>query len=236
MDLSIILPVHNQAEHIRRVVQGYHECLQPTGYRYEIILVLNGCTDASEHVCQELSLETPEIHVVTSPPGWGAAVRAGLATARGRVLCYTNSARTSPERLAQFIGYGLRNPGVVIKANRRRHKDSFLRRLGSLLYNVQCRWLFDLPMWDINGTPKAFPAELYPKMNLQRNDDLIDLEFNVRCHQANVEMLEIPVFFTPRHGGRSTTGWTSALRLYTRAFKFWLEEQKKAVPSVHSEN
>lgn len=236
MDLSIILPVHNQAEHIGRVVQSYRDSIRSVAPHFEIILVINGCTDASLEVCQKLSTEAPEIRVITSAPGWGAAVRAGLASAKGHVLCYTNSARTSPERLAQFIGYGLRNPGVVIKANRRRHKDSFLRRLGSLLYNVQCRWLFDLPMWDINGTPKAFPADLFPKMNLQRNDDLIDLEFNVRCQQESVEMLEVPVFFTPRHGGRSTTGWMSALRLYTRAFQFWREEQQKPTRTVPTDH
>ena len=47
-------------------------------------------------------------------------------------------------------------PSVVLKANRR-IRESRRRRLGSLLYNIECRALFDLSVWDINGTPKIFP-------------------------------------------------------------------------------
>jgi hypothetical protein len=43
-----------------------------------------------------------------------------------------------------------------VKANRK-IRDHWSRRLGSLLYNLECRALFDLSVWDVNGTPKVFP-------------------------------------------------------------------------------
>ncbi|MBI4678151.1 MAG: glycosyltransferase family 2 protein [Elusimicrobia bacterium] len=225
--LSVILPVLNQAVHIGEVVEGYRAVLLTLNVPFEMILVVNGSRDDSLAVCSGLAARFPDIVALeSSPPGWGLAVRTGLARARGRLVCYTNSARTDPERLKKFVAYGLRNPGVVIKANRRRHKDSVYRRLGSLLFNVQCRALFDLPMWDVNGTPKVFPGELVPRLDLRFDDDLIDLEFNVRCNALEAEMLEVPVFFTRRHGGRSTTSWRSALKLYWGALRFWLRERR----------
>ena len=47
-------------------------------------------------------------------------------------------------------------PDVVVKANRRSATTGGAG-LGSLLYNLECRALFDLSFWDINGTPKVFP-------------------------------------------------------------------------------
>ena len=49
-----------------------------------------------------------------------------------------------------------------MKANRK-IRDNWRRRLGSLLYNLECRALFDLANWDINGTPKVFPRALRPR-------------------------------------------------------------------------
>jgi len=51
------------------------------------------------------------------------------------------------------------------------------RRAGSLLYNLECRVLLELSVFDVNGTPKVFPAELTELRELRRNDDLIDVEF-----------------------------------------------------------
>lgn len=224
-DLSVILPIYNQADHIESLIEEYVANISQLNNSFELILVVNASKDQSYMICQALSQKIPQVRsIFLRESGWGRAVRVGLAEARGKIVCYTNSARTAPERLCLFLRYGLRNPDVVIKANRRRNKDTYIRRFGSLLYNVLCRLLFDLPMWDINGTPKVFPAPLIEQMNLQFDNDLIDLEFNVRCHQLNVEMLEVPAFFTPRHGGRSTTNLRSAAKLYWGAFRFWLQE------------
>ena len=66
--------------------------------------------------------------------------------------------------------HGLR-PKVVIKANRK-IRESWRRRMGYLLYNLECRALFDLSVWDINGTPKVFPRSFTALLNLARDDDL----------------------------------------------------------------
>src|SRR5206468_11247220 len=94
-EISIVLPVHNQADHIGRLVGDYVDALRPLGRSYEIVLVPNGCRDTTEGVCQALAHEHATVRVVPSAaPGWGHAVRLGLEAARGALLCYANWGRT----------------------------------------------------------------------------------------------------------------------------------------------
>ncbi|MCL4534606.1 MAG: glycosyltransferase [Bacteroidetes bacterium] len=221
--VSIVLPVYNQADHIGSVIEEYQEALVRVPVLCECILVVNGSRDNSLSVCSSLAEKYPNVRVVHSERGgWGLAVNLGLRAARGDLLCYTNSARTSAQDLLLLLLYAIANPGTVIKANRK-IRESWQRRLGSLMYNIECRTLFDLACWDINGTPKIFPRSFDKLLALTRNDDLIDVEFNVVCQREGYPMLEVPIFSTRRHGGRSTTSYRSALRAYRGAYQLWRE-------------
>jgi glycosyltransferase involved in cell wall biosynthesis len=217
--VSVILPVYNQADHLAAVVAEYEEALTRLQNPHEILLVLNGCTDKSPEVASALAGKYVDVHVLHSPrSGWGLAVQQGLQEARGDVLCYTNSARTTGQDLVLALLYAIVYPNVVIKANRK-IRESLRRRLGSLLYNLQCRALFDLPTWDINGTPKVFPRKFSRLLALRSSNDLIDAEFNVVCRREGYPVLELPILSTRRAGGRSTTNLRTALRLYRGAFR-----------------
>jgi glycosyltransferase involved in cell wall biosynthesis len=214
-----VLPVHNQADHLRTTVSGYLDALRTLERPSEIVLVTNACTDRSPAVAAALAQEHENVRTADlARPGWGRAVREGLSMARGDTLCYTNSARTTPEMLSLLLIYEAAYPQVVLKANRK-IRDNWRRRLGSLIYNLECRALFDLPIWDINGTPKVFPRAFGELLSLTRDDDLIDLEFAWVCKRENYPILEVPLLATQRHGGRSTTNYGSALRMYVGAWR-----------------
>ena len=216
---SIVLPVYKQADHIGDVVREYETTLSQI--LHESILVVNGGGDASLDVCRALEAQYGTVRTTYSEQrGWGRAVKLGLKAAKGEVLCYTNAARTHPSDLKQFIRTAIDNPAMVVKARRHRRRP-LRRKLGSLLYNLECRALFALPTWDVNGTPKVFGREVYTAIDLQSDDDLIDLEFNVKCKRLGVPMLEIPIDSRDRRGGGSTTDFRSALRMYRGAFKMW---------------
>lgn len=219
--LSIVLPVYNQADHIGKLIQEYEAALVKVKQPYELILVVNNCRDRSLEVCNTLAEASTTIRVLHSQKGgWGRSVNLGLQAAKGDIICYTNSARTSAEDLSLLLLYGVVYPNVVVKANRK-IRDNWTRRLGSLLYNLECRALFDLSYWDINGTPKVFPRKFDQLLHLASNDDLIDAEFNVICRQENYPVVEVPIFSTRRHSGKSTTNYNSAFKMYTGAYQLW---------------
>ncbi len=219
--VSIVLPVYNQADHIERIVDDYIRTMDNLRHTVEIILVVNGDRDGSWNCCRQLADRHDMVRALRKErPGWGAAVRAGLAIARAQLLCYTNSARTPAHILALHVILGAAHPFLVIKANRRlRHP--MLRRLGSVLYNVECRSLFDLAVWDINGTPKVFHREVLQRLGLREDGDLIDLELVVNCTRLGIQVLEAPIVCAERHGGESTTNYASAVRMYWGAYRMW---------------
>jgi hypothetical protein len=224
MLLSIILPVHNQADHIEQIVRDYEAGLERLSEAHEVLLVTNGCTDNSPAVCNALAAEFATVRVLhTEKRGWGRAVVHGLAAAKGDILCYTNCARTTAQELLLLLVYATIYPRVVVKANRK-IREGTLRRLGSLLYNLECRSLFDLPTWDINGTPKVFPRSYEKLVALTRADDLIDAEFNVICRREGYPVVEVPIFSNRRHGGRSTTNLGSAIKMYAGAYRMWASD------------
>jgi hypothetical protein len=217
---SVVLPVYNQADHIKSVLEEHLAALARLDFPCELLPVINGRRrDLSLEICRDVGRQHPEVRTLCiDQGGWGCAVRHGLSQARGDLLCYTNSARTTAKELLLLLLYGSVHSDSVIKANRK-IRENWKRRLGSLLYNLECRSLFDLPYWDINGTPKVFPSSLSRLTELSRDDDLIDLEFNAICRREGYPVLEVPIFSTTRHSGQSTTKWGSAYRMYYGAFQ-----------------
>jgi glycosyltransferase involved in cell wall biosynthesis len=216
-EVAVVLPVHNQEDHIGGVVESYLRVLQRIGTSVELVLVANACTDTSAEICQELAASHSEVRTLECiEGGWGRAVRAGVAASDAKLIGYANSARTSPKILTLMLSYALAYPNVALKANRR-IRDSTVRRVGSLLYNLECRTLFDVATWDVNGTPKIFPRSFKRLLELRSNGDLIDAEFVLTCKRERYPMIEVPLLATTRLGGRSTTNYRSALRMYRGA-------------------
>jgi glycosyltransferase involved in cell wall biosynthesis len=218
---SIVLPVFNQADHIERTLREYASSLELLPFGFEILPVVNGPRrDRSLEICRAVETELACVRTLCiEAGGWGRAVRTGLAEARGDLLCFTNATRTSGSELASTLDAAAHHPNSVVKATRAAH-DNLKRRLGSSLYNLECRALFNLTCRDINATPKVFPRRLARLLQLSRDDDLLDLEFQVVCREAGYPVLEVPLEGARRTSSPSTTNWRSALRLYAGAYRF----------------
>jgi glycosyltransferase involved in cell wall biosynthesis len=221
--VSVVLPVHKQSDHIATIVSDFTTALRNAGVRFELLLIVNGCppTDTTRDVCATIAEGDSSIRVFEEKlGGWGRAVKRGIREATGDLICYTNSARTTDRDLLISVLYAQGFPESIVKANRR-IRESAARRIGSLLYNIECRTLFDLSVWDINGTPKIFPRKYAPLLELTADGDLIDAEFNVVCREHEYPMIEVPIFSSRRHGGKSTTNYSSALNMYVGAFRLY---------------
>jgi glycosyltransferase involved in cell wall biosynthesis len=215
--LSVVLPCRNQEDHIAEVLKSYSAPL--AGRPYELVVVPNACTDRTPERVREVAAADPAIRVVENPRGgWGLSVLTGLAAARGSVLCYTNSARTDPAHVAAVAGLAVAHAPCIAKV-RREQRGAPLREAGSWLYNLEGRLLFGLAARDVNGTPKAFPREVYEGLRLFSEGDLLDLELLAKAQRRGIRIVELPVAGFRRHGGKSSTNLKTALGLYTGALK-----------------
>lgn len=226
--ISLILPCRNQADHIGELLPRYVRALESIG-DFEIVVVPNKCDDATQTIAEALAARDPRVRVVANPlGGWGRSVRCGLEAARGSVLAYTNTARTNPESLAEFVELYRRQPQSLVKALRVQ-RNAPLREIGSFLYNAEARLLFGLGCGDVNGTPKIFGADFYRSVALTSDGDLLDLELMSLARRKGLAIREIPVAGFKRHGGKSTTTFKSAWNMYMGALRLRLRKSPTAV-------
>ena len=86
--LSVVIPAHNEEGHIEATVQGLADTLRRAGITYEIVVVNDNSSDATERILATLSAADAAVRYVNNPApnGFGLAVRRGLAEFRGEAV------------------------------------------------------------------------------------------------------------------------------------------------------
>ncbi len=90
MKLSIIIPAHNEQNRVGKTLDAYHDFFEKKqkdlrAFSYEIVVVLNGCTDDTLSVVKQRSDEWFEIRIIDIPEaGKGLAVKVGFEDALKR--------------------------------------------------------------------------------------------------------------------------------------------------------
>ena len=128
----------------------------------------------------------------------------------------TRTPRTDPESLPEFVRRHLEQPRTLVKAARNQ-RNAPLREVGSWLYNLEARVLFGVPSRDVNGTPKVFARALYDRLALTQDGDLLDLELIAQAVRLGTTIQDVSTFGFKRHGGKSSTTFRSAWRMYVGA-------------------
>ena len=97
LDVSVILPVHNEAGHLRAEVDRIQAALEASPYSFEIIVVDDGSTDGSLDELADLAA-SGAIRVIrfAENRGSGSARKAGTRAANGRVVVWTDADMTYP--------------------------------------------------------------------------------------------------------------------------------------------
>ncbi len=217
--VSVILPIYNQSSQIEYLFEQYISNLENLNVTWELLFVVNGSKDDSHKKALVFSKQNPNVKTFNlEKGGWGRAVKFGLENAQGELVCYTNSARTVVEDLILVLKCALANDDIVIKTTRV-IRESFVRKIGSILYNYENRKLLGTPLWDVNGTPKVIPAKYLDGLTVISEGDLIDAEIMAKLYRKNVQLVEILITSTKRISGKSTTKFSSALKMYTGLFK-----------------
>jgi glycosyltransferase involved in cell wall biosynthesis len=216
---SVILPLYKQVNHAEHLYNTYTSALDTLGESWELLFIVNGFDDGAADKLRSINTR-PNVKVLyLEVGGWGRAVKYGLAQGTGKYLCYTNSARTEIDDLLMILNYAKVNNDNVVKATRI-IREKMTRKIGSTLYNLECRILYKVPIWDVNGTPKVLPRKVYDQLNITSDDDLIDAEIMIKCVRNKVKIIEIPVISTTRLAGKSTTNYSSAFKMYKGLFRF----------------
>jgi dolichol-phosphate mannosyltransferase len=130
-ELSVVMPVYNEAENIPALHTRLTEVMQAQGAPYELVFVDDGSTDGSLGLLRELSRHGPHMVVVELARNFGhqVAISAGMDFARGdAVVVMDSDLQDPPEVLPQFIAKWQEGYDVVYGVREQR-KESWPMRV-----------------------------------------------------------------------------------------------------------
>jgi glycosyltransferase involved in cell wall biosynthesis len=163
-DLSIIVPLFNEAESLPELCAWTDRVMQEQGLSYEMILVDDGSTDGSWDTVKKLAAENPCLHGICFRRNYGksAALYCGFAKAQGEIVVTMDAdLQDSPEEIPEMVRM-IREEGWDIVSGWKQHrKDNALtKNLPSKLYNATARRITGIKLHDMNCGLKAYRSEV----------------------------------------------------------------------------
>jgi dolichol-phosphate mannosyltransferase len=206
MDLSIVIPVRNEAENIGPLVAEIRAALDG-GAPYEIVCVDDGSTDATAAELRRLVAAGAPLRLVRHARSCGqsAAIRTGVRTARGAwIATLDGDGQNDPGDIPRLWAMArAENAPALIAGWRQKRRDTWLKQLSSKIANgVRGRMLGDATP-DTGCGLKVFRRELF-----------LDLPYFDHMHRflpalvkrAGGRTVSVPVNHRPRASGRSNYG------------------------------
>ena len=167
IDLSLVIPVYNEAENLIELVQRCLNVCRKSSRTFELILVDDGSMDGSSAMITKAAQDNP-VQVVgvllNRNYGQHAAVVAGLAESRGDIVITLDAdLQNPPEEIPKLILEMEKGVDVVgtIRTNRR---DSFFRKFSSGLVNSMVRRATGVMMHDYGCMLRAYRRPIVDAM------------------------------------------------------------------------
>ena len=168
-ELSIVVPLYNEAESLPPLVKQLLAALRPLERSFELVLVDDGSSDDTAAVLRHLAAQTPELVAVLLRRNYGQtpAMSAGFDASRGALIVtldgdLQNDPADIPlllERLEQ--GYDL-----VSGWRHQRQDPAMSRKLPSRVANRLIARVTGVRLHDYGCSLKAYRRELVEDMNL----------------------------------------------------------------------
>ena len=205
-ELSIVVPVFNEAENIGPLVEAVRTALGDE-LTWELLLVDDGSTDGSRVVARALGRTDARIRLVPLARNFGqtAAMQAGFDAATGRVVVSMDGdLQNDPADIPKLIekldeGYDL------VAGYRVDRKDALLtRKVPSWIANRIIARLTGVSIRDNGCSLKAYRRDLLERMVLYSDMHRFIPAMAVATSGARVA--EIPVRHHPRRAGQSKYG------------------------------
>lgn len=222
LELTILMPCLNEAETLAVCVAKAQAFLGRSRIAGEVLIADNGSTDNSQHIA-----EAGGARVINVPMrGYGSALRAGIAAARGRYIVMGDADDSYDfARLEAFLER-LRAGDDLVMGNRFRGGIEsgampFLHRyLGNPILSWLGRLFFCTPLRDFHCGMRGFSRDQIAKLDLRTTGMEFASEMVVRATLVGLKISEVPT--TLSRDGRSRPPHLRTWRDGWRHLKFLL--------------
>lgn len=169
MDISVIIPLFNEAESLPKLYEWIERVMRENKFSYEVIFVNDGSTDESWNVIEELAApkgkaETSPVHGICFRRNYGksAALYCGFKAAKGDVVITMDAdLQDSPDEIPELYrmikedGYDL-----VSGWKKKRYDNKLTKNIPSKLFNATARKVTGIQLHDMNCGLKAYRNEV----------------------------------------------------------------------------
>ncbi|MCQ2127274.1 MAG: glycosyltransferase family 2 protein [Bacteroidaceae bacterium] len=200
MDLSIIVPLLNEAESLPELFSWIRRVMDANSISYEVIFVDDGSTDNSWDVIESLKADAPEtVHAIRFRRNYGKspALYCGFKMAQGDIVATMDAdLQDSPEELPEMMRM-IREDGLDLVSGwkKKRYDGKLSKNLPSKIYNATARKVTGIKLHDMNCGLKAYRRdvvkniEVYGEMHryipfLAKNAGFSKIGEKVVHHQA----------------------------------------------------
>ena len=233
--LSLVIPAYNEADRLGAGLQRLMEVVSPD--TTEIVVVDDGSSDGTPDLARELLGSWPAHTVVSLPKnrGKGAAVRVGVARARGDAIGYVDADMGTDPKDLKLLVDALDRSHVAVGS--RAHPDSVVkrethRRIMNRTFGMAVAAMTRLPYMDTQCSFKAFNGPIAKLLWHGARVDrfAFDVEVLDLAVRFGLQIEEVPVMWVdvagskvrPVHDGMQMIADVARSRLI-----------RKSVPPVH---
>lgn len=147
--LSVVIPVHNEAEVIPLLLPRLSKVCRSIGGSVELLFIDDGSRDNSVALLFQARLSNPDIRVLQLSRNFGkeAAVSAGLSHASGDAIVLLDAdLQDPPELIPDMVREWQKGADVVLMKRRSRAGESWLKRTTASLFYRTINKISDAPI------------------------------------------------------------------------------------------
>ncbi|HJQ84963.1 MAG TPA: glycosyltransferase family 2 protein [Candidatus Binatia bacterium] len=212
-EVSVVLPVYNEAENLEPLLQELATVLDGLDRPSEVVAVDDGSTDDSFRRLVALAAQEPRLRVVRLARNYGqtAALAAGLEHARAPIIVSMDAdGQNDPADIPRLLA-ALTDDVDVVNGWRAQRRDAWLtRRLPSQVANRLVSLVTGTTLHDYGCTLRAMRADVARELRLYGE---MHRFIPALAADLGARVLEVPVHHRPRLLGRSKYGLSRTLRV-----------------------
>lgn len=205
--LSIVIPARDEAGTLPHVVRAALGQLDLRGLEGEVVVVDDGSADSTPRELAVARGADQRVVVVRHERsrGYGAALRAGFAVARGEHLFFTDAdGQFDLADLGRLLPFAAQNDLVV--GYRSPRSDRWPRTLAGAAWTGLADRLLGVGVRDLDCAFKLFHRRVLELAPLRARGAAVNAELLALARAARLKVQEVPIPHHPRRLGRASGG------------------------------
>lgn len=181
MNLSIVIPAHNEEDCLEETINSIFNVLSAENISFDILVVNDNSSDKTEYICKKMKDKCQNFSFINrySSPGFGLAVRRGLSAFKGDVVAIVMAdGSDSPLDIVRCFrkieeGYECAFGSRFIKGSKVKNYPP-LKLIINRLANTFIKILFNISYNDVTNAFKMYKREV-----IETAQPFLSLHFNL---------------------------------------------------------